>query len=88
MINLPTLQARRLRGDMIETFKLLHGFEDVDPSMFFTRADTQHTYRTRLTSVVDNNTSSSPPLPSFGLLKKKYKLELRGNFFSQRVVAP
>ena len=31
------LQYRRMRGDMIETYKILSGLEDVNSSQFFTR---------------------------------------------------
>ena len=33
--NLTTLEVRRLRGDLIETFKLIRGFTDMDPGDFF-----------------------------------------------------
>ena len=29
------LEERRLRGDLIETFKLLNGKENIDPDQFF-----------------------------------------------------
>ena len=32
---LPTLETRRLRGDQIEVFKIVNGYEDVDRNMFF-----------------------------------------------------
>ena len=32
---LTTLEARRLRGDQIEMFKIVNGYEDVDRNMFF-----------------------------------------------------
>ena len=84
-IKLETLQARRMRGDMIETFKILHGFENVNPDKFFNKAGSQHLHRTRLTSVLSSETVETP---SFGLVKKKHNLALRGNFFSQRSVIP
>ena len=31
---LTTLEARRLRGDQIEVFKIVNGYEDVDRNMF------------------------------------------------------
>ncbi len=34
-LGLQTLEERRKRGDMIETFKLLHGFEDIPYTRFF-----------------------------------------------------
>ena len=33
--SLTTLEARRLRGDQIEVFKIVNGYEDVDRNMFF-----------------------------------------------------
>ena len=32
---LTTLQTRRLRGDQIEVFKILNGYENIDRNMFF-----------------------------------------------------
>ena len=32
---LTTLDTRRLRGDQIEVFKIVNGYEDVDRNMFF-----------------------------------------------------
>ena len=34
-LNLPTLETRRLRGDLIETFKIIKGFDNVHVSNFF-----------------------------------------------------
>ena len=38
-LNLTTLEERRLRGDMIETYKLLTKKEDIDPNRFFTKVE-------------------------------------------------
>ena len=32
---LTTLETRRLRGDQIQMFKIVNGYEDVDRNMFF-----------------------------------------------------
>ena len=32
---LTTLETRRLRGDQIEVFKILNGYENIDPNIFF-----------------------------------------------------
>ena len=33
--NLPTLETRRIRGDQIEVFKIMHGYEGLYKNMFF-----------------------------------------------------
>ena len=38
-LNLFLLQYRRMRGDMIETYKIISGLEDVNSSQFFTRSN-------------------------------------------------
>ena len=32
---LTTIESRRLRGDQIEVFKILNGYENIDRNMFF-----------------------------------------------------
>ena len=45
--NLMPLETRKLRADLIKGFKLMHGYDEVDPEMFFImraeRLDTQST---------------------------------------------
>ena len=82
---LMTLKERRVRGDLIETFKTLKGFSNVDKRAWFTLADdNEHRPNTRL------NTSVGPD----GMARKKTevlererpRLEIRANFFTVRVV--
>ena len=62
-----------MRGDMIETWKILNGKEDVSPATWF-RMASEGGQTTRL---------GSHPL---NLYKPQYaKSEIRTNFFSQRV---
>ena len=35
MTALLTLETRRLRGDQIEVFKILNGYENIDSNIFF-----------------------------------------------------
>ena len=35
ILNLTTLETRRLRGDLIEVFKIFKGFDNLDPTVFF-----------------------------------------------------
>ena len=39
-LNLTTLEMRRLRGDLIEVFKILNKFDAVDQSLFFSASET------------------------------------------------
>ena len=75
-VDLPSLCERRARGDMIQTHRILHGLDRVDPSTWFTLRSATHTRTTRLAA--DPLTLDLP----------SSRLELRSNFFSVRVVSP
>ena len=83
-LDLLSLQDRRQRGDMIETFKIVKQIDNVDPSYFFSLSVDNHNYATRQATIMDNSTLVS----SLGLVKGHSRLELRANSFSQRVVNP
>ena len=36
-LNLTTLEIRRIRGDLIEVYKILNGLEKINPNSMFTR---------------------------------------------------
>ena len=40
ILQLPSLYARRLLGDLIETFKILKGFTNINPDTLFKRSVT------------------------------------------------
>ena len=40
---LTTLETRRLRGDQIEVFEIVNGYEDVDRNMFFKLKESSRT---------------------------------------------
>ncbi len=42
-LNIFPLEIRRLRCDLIETYKIMHGFEKVNKDKFFTMSDTAST---------------------------------------------
>ena len=67
-LGLTTLEKRRLRGDLIETFKILYEFDKVDKGLF-QRATTQHLRG-----------------HSLKLFKHQTRLQVRSNFFSQRII--
>ena len=69
-LNLTTLQKRRLRGDLIETYQLLTNKEDINFQQFFQLAEDAHNLRWN----------------SRRVYKCRSKGEIRRNFISQRVV--
>ena len=69
-LQLPSLEQRWDRGDLIETFKILKGFENVERSTFFKFSETN----TR-----GNNLKLFKPHLKKGILVRK-------NFYSQRVI--
>ena len=66
---LTTLSERRIRGDMIEVFKILKGFSKVN-------------YNTWFKLSINNRTRGH----SYKLVKSRSRLDIRKNFFSQRVI--
>jgi len=45
VLGLTTLETRRLRGDLIETYKILHGKEDIDHRQLFELVSNGHALR-------------------------------------------
>ena len=74
-VGLTTLEERRVRGDMIEVFKIMHGHDDVDRNTWFSMAGDLNLYRTRLSAGLN-----------ISIPKVEYGGEIRKNFFSHRVV--
>ena len=69
LLELPSLEERRVRGDLIEAFKLLKVIAKLDYSLFFKLSGDSkvrgHTYK---------------------VVKNSFRLDVRKNFFSNRVV--
>ena len=75
-LGLQTLEARRERSDLIQTYKIFHGLDDVDKSLWF-----QHVAETS-----ERITRQSADI--LNLKPNNSNLELRRNHFSNRVVNP
>ena len=69
-MELTTLKERRIRGDLIETFKIMTGKERVDQSQFFQRSTSEYQLRGH----------------TMKLSKKLTSLDVWKFTFSQRVV--
>ena len=74
-VKLTSLEDRRLRGDMIQVWKFIHGKSIMDPRTF-TMAATSNSRTTRHTA------------KPFNITKKAGRLEVRRNFFTVRAVDP
>ena len=83
-VGLTTLCDRRVRGDMIQTYKILKGLDDVDYRTWFKTVGEQH-QKTRLAVSVSQDMTLEATM---NLVKPKSKLDIRKNFFSSRVVDP
>ena len=70
MLNLPTLAYRRLRGDMIQVYRIMNGFTDVKPNKFFDMEARKKGLRGH----------------SMKIQKTRSKERIRQNCFSKRVV--
>ena len=70
LCQLSTLEGRRLRGDLIEAFKLLKDLDQINYNNFF---------------VLDVNTSRKK-LPAWKVAKPRARLDIRLHNFSHRVV--
>ena len=81
-VGLTTLLDRRIRGDMLQTFKIMNGIDDVDYHHWFTKVNEHHQRTRQAVNITDDGTI----LETMNLLKPKSRLEVRRNFFSCRVV--
>ena len=70
-LKLTTLEERRVRGDMIETYKIITGKEKVDPGKFFTMAQTR----------------GGPTARKHKIFKKRANKDGRRFTFTQRVTS-
>ena len=72
-LNLQSLQERRIRYDMMQVFKLMHNYDDVDRRQFFQTAGEESVRVTRQSS------------DALNILTTRCKTEVRRNFFTNRV---
>ena len=70
LIRLQSLENRRLRGDLIETFRIITGIEKVNASDFFKFSEGKYNLRRH----------------KHKLSVERSRLDIRRHFFSQRVV--
>ena len=73
-LDLMSLEDRRIRGDLIQTWKILHGVDNVHECTWFTRLSSM--------AVKDTRASSSP----YTLVQNQANSEQRRNMFSYKVV--
>ena len=83
-VGLTTLVDRRLRGDMLQTFKILNKIDDVDYHTWFSKVEEQHQKTRQAVSI----SSDGNVVATDNLVKPKSRLDIRRNFFSCRVNDP
>ena len=71
-LNLTTLEDRRIRGDLIEVYKLVHGFENVDFTQFF--------------HIITDGPSTTTRGHQLKIETPHCRTEKRKNFFSIRTI--
>ncbi len=82
-VGLTILAERRQRGDMIQTFKIMNGIDDVNLRTWFNPASDRISQPTRTTThILEDGTSAN----TLNIQVPKARLDLRKNFFSNRVV--
>ena len=83
---LTPLEERRLRGDLIQTFKIVNQIDDLPISTFFQMAG--HGHATRNVVTIGPSVEGREPqhLDNKNIVKQKPKLDIRKYSFSHRVV--
>ncbi len=69
---LTTLETRRIRADLLEVFKIVHGLDNIREDLFFTRSNSKSYYTTRG--------------HSFKFFKKRFNTDTAKYSFGNRVV--
>jgi hypothetical protein len=83
-LGLTSLFERRIRGDMLQTYKIINRIDDVDYQTWFTKVSEVH-QRTRQAITVSDD---GAVMDCGNLVPVKAKSQIRQNFFSCRVVKP
>ena len=79
-LQLPSLKFRRLRGDLIQTYKIFNGLDDIDKEHFFTLVSDERTRNSfqkifikQATSNIRKNSFSNRIAPIWNKLTKVTK---------------
>ena len=84
---LTLLKDRRLRGDLIQTFKIINQVDNIPIDTFFKIAGESHGHATRnVVTVIPGEESESKTVTKMNLVKPKANTDIRKNFFSHRTV--
>ena len=87
-VGLTSLVDRRMRGGMIQTFKIMHQLEDIPVDTFFQVSGSAHNHATR--QATDIGEDGEEHISNWNLDVQPFSkgLDVRQNFYSQRVVSP
>ena len=70
-LNLPSLKYRRYRGDLIQTYKIIHSIDDLKTEDFFTVRNDANTSSMNVNLYIENCSSNSK-LHSFSYRSRRY----------------
>ena len=85
---LTLLKDRRVRGDLIQTYKIVNQIDDLNVNNFFKMAEDRHNHATRrqVTIVPGVTPEEEERVDNKNFVKQQANGDLRRNFFSFRVV--
>ena len=91
-LNLPSIKYRQLRNDLIQTFKVMHGIDNIDKSSIFsineydkTRNSTMKLYKLRSNSLVRSNYFANRVNNTWNKLQESTKMSSDLNEFKRNI---
>ena len=84
---LTLLKDRRVRGDLIQTYKIMHQIDDLPINTFFEMAGERHNHATRNAMTIrPGEEGREERVDNMNLVKQKANSDIRRHFYSLRVV--
>ena len=91
-LNLPSIKYRQLRNDLIQTFKLMHGIDNIDSNNIFsineydkTRNSTMKLYKLQSRSLIRSNYFSNRVNNTWNKLNESTKMSKDINTFKRNI---
>ena len=84
---LTLLKDRRVRGDLIQTFKIVNQIDDLPVDKFFKSAEDRHSHATRnkVTIIPGVTPEQEERVDNKNFVKQQARSDIRRNFFSHMI---